>query len=154
VFNICLFRRELETSYFGEDGKRSPIPGSTCFYLSDLEWDLLIARQFKADMAKFPNLRCSRCTQEFRRKLYEDYHWCKVAKRGYSRPRKIQITWEPERAGSSTPSNDQETMTSCQPNARWVTTCVICLVNFLIESLHALQPGRDPDWENIVQVSP
>jgi hypothetical protein len=145
VFNICLFRRELETSYFGEDGKRSPIPGSTCSYLSDLEWDLLIARQFKADMAKFPNLRCSRCTQEFRRKLYEDYHWCKVAKRGYSRPRKIQITWEPERAGSSTPSNDQETMTSCQPNARWVTTCVICLVNFLIESLHALQPGRDPD---------
>jgi hypothetical protein len=152
---FAYFRRELETSFFGEDGKCSPILDILDFFnLTESERKISMERQFRADVLRRPSLRCSKCNKEYRRNLYEDFHWCKVTKRGRSRHRKIQICWEPELAGSSTPSNDQETMTSCQPNARWVTTCVICLVNYLIESLHALQPGRDWDWENIVQVSP
>jgi hypothetical protein len=100
---FAYFRRELETSYFGEDGKRSPILERTCITLSQSERDLLILRQFRADLVVHPSIRCSNCNKEFRRKLYQDFHWCEVAKRGYSRYRKIQLGWESEWVGTLTP---------------------------------------------------
>jgi hypothetical protein len=91
---FAYFRRELETSYFGEDGKPSPILERTCFNLSDSEREVLILRQFRADLVAHPSLRCSKCNKEFRRKLYQDFHWCEVATQKNSVKLGIGMSWE------------------------------------------------------------
>jgi len=89
---FAYFHRELETSFIAEDGQRSSIFWRTYLNLSVEERNAHMLRQFKADIAAQPNLKCSMCHKQFKRNLYDDSHWCRVARRGYCRFRKIQLS--------------------------------------------------------------